>query len=111
MVFAAVKMSPRSAVPMAAASRAIRTNPSRRDSTVPAAITPADRRVRSAILRTDSFFQDCAFTVGCIRSRSFGYAVRLGAIVGGIRGVRAVGAVGAVGGLAGVRSGRRLVAE
>src|SRR3954452_20736881 len=50
-------MSPRSAVPMAAASRAIRTNPSRRDSTVPAAITAAERRVRSAILRPDSFFQ------------------------------------------------------
>src|SRR3954467_12786491 len=50
-------MSPRNAVPMAAASRAIRTNPSRRDSTVPAAITAAERRVRSAILRTDSFFQ------------------------------------------------------
>src|SRR5690348_15999371 len=71
-------MSPRSAVPIAAASRAIRTNPSRQDSTVPDAITAADRRVRSAILRTDSFFQ------GRIRSRSFGYAVRLGAIVGGI---------------------------
>ena len=56
MVFAAVKMSPRRAVPMAAASSAIRTNPSRRDSTVPAAITAAERRVRSAILRPDSFF-------------------------------------------------------
>src|SRR5882672_9609454 len=50
-------MSPRRVVPMAAASKAIRTNPSRRDSTVPAAITAAERRVRSAILRPDSFFQ------------------------------------------------------
>src|SRR5689334_23978734 len=57
IVLAALKMSARNAVPMAAASRASRTNPSRRDSTVPAAITAAERRVRSAILRADSFFQ------------------------------------------------------
>src|SRR3954470_1569385 len=110
IVFAAVKMSPRSAVPMAAASRAIRTNPSRRDSTVPAAITAAERRVRSAILRTDSFFQ------GRVRSDRSGSAVRLRAIVGRVTGPGVGGdierfgvqSVGGLGGLCGLR--RRRVA-